>query len=112
MGVLCGSFDGLGVLMTPKHPAGFNTACDFCYYFMFCFFSFSGSTDVQARALLCPLTGKGQPLPMPYRTMNVGLGADMDVCLTQFGHCNFVSAKHACIFYDDVSNFILKYNLS
>lgn len=28
----------------------------------------------------------------------------MDVCLTKYGHCNYVSGKHACIFYDEVSN--------
>ena len=33
------------------------------------------------------------------------LGADMDVCLHQFGQCNFVSAKHACIFFDEVLVF-------
>ena len=33
------------------------------------------------------------------------LGADMDVCLHQFGQCNFVSAKHACIFFDEVLAF-------
>lgn len=27
----------------------------------------------------------------------------MDVCLTNYGHCNYVSGKHACIFYDEVS---------
>lgn len=32
-------------------------------------------------------------------------GADMDVCLTNYGHCNYVSGKHACIFYDEVCNF-------
>jgi len=26
----------------------------------------------------------------------------MDVCLTSYGHCNYVSGKHACIFYDEV----------
>lgn len=26
----------------------------------------------------------------------------MDVCLTNYGHCNYVSGKHACIFYDEV----------
>ena len=26
----------------------------------------------------------------------------MDVCLGQFGQCNFISAKHAFIFYDEV----------
>lgn len=25
----------------------------------------------------------------------------MDVCLTNYGHCNYVSGKHACIFYDE-----------
>ena len=30
-------------------------------------------------------------------------GADMNVCLANFGHCNFVSPKHATIFYDGVS---------
>ncbi|XP_072325681.1 PHD finger protein 12 isoform X3 [Scyliorhinus torazame] len=28
-------------------------------------------------------------------------GADMDVCLINYGHCNYVSGKHACIFYDE-----------
>ena len=27
----------------------------------------------------------------------------MDVCLGQYGQCNFISAKHAFIFYDEVS---------
>lgn len=26
----------------------------------------------------------------------------MDVCLTNYGHCNYISEKHACIFYDEV----------
>lgn len=47
----------------------------------------AGSTEVKARAVLCPLTSKGQPISMCYRTLNIGTGADMDVCLTQFGHC-------------------------
>ena len=28
----------------------------------------------------------------------------MDVCLGQYGQCNFISAKHAFIFYDEVSS--------
>ncbi|PRD30792.1 UNVERIFIED_CONTAM: PHD finger protein 12 [Trichonephila clavipes] len=27
--------------------------------------------------------------------------ADMDVCFSNYGHCNFLSAKHASIFYDE-----------
>lgn len=38
---------------------------------------------------------------MCYRTLYIGTGADMDVCLTKYGHCNYVSGKHACIFYDE-----------
>ncbi|XP_048745110.2 PHD finger protein 12-like [Ostrea edulis] len=63
----------------------------------------AGSTEVKARAVLCPLTSKGQPISMCYRTLNIGTGADMDVCLTQFGHCNYISPKHAYIFYDETT---------
>ncbi|XP_069683986.1 PHD finger protein 12 [Periplaneta americana] len=58
---------------------------------------------VQARAILCPLTGRGLPCSMPYRTLTVGTGADMDVVLVNYGHCNFVSPKHASIFYDETT---------
>ncbi|XP_061166632.1 PHD finger protein 12-like [Saccostrea echinata] len=63
----------------------------------------AGSTEVKARAVLCPLTSKGQPISMCYRTLNIGTGADMDVCLTQFGHCNYISPKHAYVFYDETT---------
>ncbi|CAC5379873.1 PHD finger protein 12 [Mytilus coruscus] len=66
-------------------------------------FSQSDNPDVQARAVLCPLTSKGQPIPMSYRTLNIGTGADMDVCLSQYGHCNFISPKHAMVFYDETT---------
>ncbi|KAM4796811.1 PHD finger protein 12 [Rhinophrynus dorsalis] len=58
--------------------------------------------DVQARAVFYPLMmGVGAPVNMCYRTLYIGTGADMDVCLTDYGHCNYVSGKHACIFYDE-----------
>ncbi|CAN9511209.1 unnamed protein product [Ophioblennius macclurei] len=56
---------------------------------------------VQARAVFYPLTGKGGAVNMCYRTLYLGSGADMDVCLTNYGHCNYISGKHACIFYDE-----------
>lgn len=40
---------------------------------------------------------------MRYRTVNVGKGAANDVELDRYGHCNYVSAKHAVIFFDEVS---------
>ncbi|XP_039478188.1 PHD finger protein 12-like isoform X2 [Oreochromis aureus] len=58
---------------------------------------------VQARAVFYPLTGKGAAVSMCYRTLHIGSGADMDVCLTNYGHCNYISGKHACIFYDEVA---------
>ncbi|KAJ8276609.1 hypothetical protein COCON_G00083610 [Conger conger] len=57
--------------------------------------------EVQARAVFYPLVGKGGAVNMCYRSLNIGSGADMDVCLTNYGHCNYVSGKHACIFYDE-----------
>ncbi|XP_039858527.1 PHD finger protein 12-like [Simochromis diagramma] len=59
------------------------------------------SEKVQARAVFYPLTGRGAAVSMCYRTLHIGSGADMDVCLTNYGHCNYVSGKHACIFYDE-----------
>ncbi|PSN43758.1 hypothetical protein C0J52_06410 [Blattella germanica] len=58
---------------------------------------------VQARAILCPLAGRGSPCSMPYRTLTVGTGADNDVVLVNYGHCNYVSPKHASIFYDETT---------
>uniref|UniRef100_A0A665WQK0 PHD finger protein 12 n=1 Tax=Echeneis naucrates TaxID=173247 RepID=A0A665WQK0_ECHNA len=60
-----------------------------------------GQKKVQARAVFYPLTGKGGAISMCYRTLYIGSGADMDVCLTNYGHCNYISGKHACIFYDE-----------
>ncbi|XP_036379290.1 PHD finger protein 12-like [Megalops cyprinoides] len=57
--------------------------------------------EVQARAVFYPLMGKGGGVNMCYRSLYIGTGADMDVCLTNYGHCNYVSGKHACIFYDE-----------
>uniref|UniRef100_A0A672FI07 PHD finger protein 12 n=1 Tax=Salarias fasciatus TaxID=181472 RepID=A0A672FI07_SALFA len=61
----------------------------------------SPTKKVQARAVFYPLTGKGGAVNMCYRTLYLGSGADMDVCLTNYGHCNYISGKHACIFYDE-----------
>lgn len=58
---------------------------------------------VRARALLVPLAGRGPPCPMSYRTLSVGTGADNDVVLVRYGHCNFVSPKHAAIFFDETT---------
>ncbi|KAG5284547.1 hypothetical protein AALO_G00027870 [Alosa alosa] len=61
----------------------------------------SSCKQVQARAVLYPLSDKGASIKMCFRSLYIGTGADMDVCLTNYGHCNYVSGKHACIFYDE-----------
>ncbi|RWS29938.1 hypothetical protein B4U80_06651 [Leptotrombidium deliense] len=70
--------------------------------------------DIKARAVLCPVfmrsnnftpTNKfhasGPAVAMSYRTLTIGVSANNDVELSKYGHCNYVSANHACIFYDE-----------
>jgi len=33
-----------------------------------------GAPEVRARALFCPLSGRGQPVQMPYRVLHIGTG--------------------------------------
>lgn len=67
--------------------------------------------EVRARALLCPVymnpsgeyaTGT-QSCPMRFRTLSIGLGEGNQLDLANYGRCNYVSAKHACIYFDEVS---------
>lgn len=39
--------------------------------------SILGLQDIQARAVLCPLSGKGEAVPMPYRTLSIGTGGSV-----------------------------------
>lgn len=67
--------------------------------------------EVKARAILCPISMQadgskniaGPSFHMRYRAMTIGLSATNDLVLSQYGHCNYVSAKHACIYFDEVS---------
>ncbi|KAF6040953.1 hypothetical protein EB796_000739 [Bugula neritina] len=65
----------------------------------------STGNKVRARAMMCPVNGmsKGQPVPMCYRSLSIGTGTEVDLCLTDYGLCNHVSSKHAHIFYDELS---------
>ncbi|XP_065054954.1 PHD finger protein 12-like [Rhopilema esculentum] len=51
-------------------------------------------------AALCPLNNT-QTMQMVNRSIDIGQGSDNDVTLAQHGHCNFISSKHACIFFDE-----------
>lgn len=60
-------------------------------------------SGLKPRALLTPLNGSQPPMPIYYRVMEIGTGGDMDICLTYYGHCNYVTAKHAVIICDEVN---------
>jgi hypothetical protein len=56
-----------------------------------------------ARACLYPLVADIEPYAMCRRSHVIGTGTDADVCLSDIGHCNRTSVKHAVIFYDELS---------
>jgi len=58
---------------------------------------------VAARASLTPLHSRRQPAYMQYRSLSVGVGGGAGLDLARYGHCNYLSAKHATIFYDELS---------
>ena len=62
------------------------------------------SIEVQARASLTPLHSRKSPVLMRYRTLTIGAGAGAGLDLSQYGHCNYLSSKHATIFYDELSD--------
>lgn len=58
---------------------------------------------IRARALLTPVSKGQQVLRMTYRSLSIGTGNEVDLCLSDYGFCNNISAQHAHIFYDEVS---------
>ncbi|KAF5281676.1 hypothetical protein FQR65_LT14606 [Abscondita terminalis] len=44
-----------------------------------------------------------EAVAMHYRILSIGKGASNDVQLDAFGRCNYISPKHAVIFYDEVT---------
>ncbi|KAL3271561.1 hypothetical protein HHI36_022036 [Cryptolaemus montrouzieri] len=42
-----------------------------------------------------------EAVAMRYRVLNIGKGSNNDVDLEKFGHCNFLSPKHAVVFFDE-----------
>lgn len=71
--------------------------------------------EVRARAVLCPVFLKPtfcnsapSAFAMCYRSFTIGTNFDCDVNLTDYGNCNYISPKHASIFYDEITS---KYEL-
>ena len=61
-------------------------------------------STVRARASLTPLHSRKSPVMMRYRTLTVGLGPGAGLDLSRYGHCNYLSVKHATIFYDQLAD--------
>ena len=55
----------------------------------------------EAIAVFSPLNGQGPACLMRHKSFSAGQGADMDLCLANYGFCNYVSGKHATVFYDE-----------
>jgi len=59
----------------------------------------------RARAALFSLSPKSNsPAFMTYRTFVIGNGPNCDLVLSKYGSCEFISSKHAIIFFDEVRN--------
>lgn len=60
--------------------------------------------EVASRAALAPIGSRKTPAYMKYRSLVIGTGGDCHMNLSSYGHCNYVSAKHATVFYDELSD--------
>jgi len=65
---------------------------------------YSDQSMVQSRASLTPLHSRKSPILMKYRTLKIGSDSSCGLNLSQYGHCNYISNKHASIFYDELSD--------
>ncbi|CAG0888135.1 unnamed protein product [Darwinula stevensoni] len=73
----------------------------------------STTVSLRARALLIPIcTTYLPPTVMSYRHFLVGNNPECDLYLGQYGHCNYVSERHASIFYDRTSSLYELVNYS
>jgi len=62
----------------------------------------------RVRATLCPIIIdnnliRGQTVQMRSNCLRIGCDSSMDLNLHNYGHCNYISDKHALIFYDEDS---------
>lgn len=48
---------------------------------------------------------------MRYRSISIGRGSANDVELDRYGHCNYISPKHAVIFFDEVISLLFAISL-
>lgn len=63
------------------------------------------SVDCKARVRAAVFSLTSKPLPAAFmvkNTLTIGTGPNSDLVLSNYGGCDFVSSKHAIIFYDEV----------
>ena len=68
--------------------------------------------EVQARAALIPINVSKTPVLMRYRTLDVGQGGANQLDLEGYGHCNYISVKHATVYFDQISQVFELINYS
>jgi hypothetical protein len=56
-----------------------------------------------AQSILCPISGIGTAFAVRKHVTLIGTGSGVDVSVPQYGHCNYLSPRHACIFYNKVT---------
>lgn len=68
------------------------------------------SVDCKSRVRAAVFSLTAKPLPpafMVKNTLTIGTGPNSDLVLSDYGRCDFISSKHAIIFYDEViTNFM------
>ena len=77
----------------------------------------SNNDDGSVRAQLCPIIIennliKGSSVPMRKNCLRIGCDSSMELNLLNYGHCNYISEKHAFIFYDEDSKHFELINYS
>lgn len=80
--------------------------------------------DIRTRAVITPINIKNTgnnwfetpalscSFYMRYRSLSIGTGQGNDVQLTKYGSCQYISDKHATIFYDEVTRMFELLNYS
>ncbi|PIK56960.1 PHD finger protein 12 [Apostichopus japonicus] len=71
-------------------------------------------TPTPILGVFCPIPSKDclKSVKMRRKYFSIGNSSDADMCLSHYGHCNFISAKHASIFYDEASRHFELLNYS
>lgn len=54
--------------------------------------------------IVCPLSSYGPVHQLLKPVITIGSGSEMDICLHQYGHCNYISSHHACLTLDKDNN--------